>query len=660
MLSSTMRQRWAGGVTLSSLSDDDSLGIAASRKIHVKHRLATGRFTIGGVQGRTKEAPWRERLVTMVLRPSSPPLAVGIAVAAGCIIAEVLIVILLKRLSPENAFSAVFIFGVLVVSAGWGFGLSIATSVASCAAYAYFHVVESRESLVPAVVVFSILALLTNVLVGQSRLRAVESDQRRREADLLAALARTLLREANSPEVLEAASNRLSQVLELPPPYAVLGPADAPVGPDQQRIILGEGGSRCGSLLVPAELSTSDRRRVRRIVPSLEALLAAASDREVLEAQTEALARQQAALRRVATLVALRAEPDEVYPAVATELAYGLDVEHVSLVRYEDDDTCVVLAVWDGGPEGHHLAVGERLELGGYNASTIVKATGLPVGIDYSVSTGPIAERSLRRGFRSGIGVPIKIDGRTWGAVIVGAPDRQPDRDVDARMTDFADLVATAVYNSETRAQLTRSRARVVAAADQARRMIERDLHDGAQQRIVSLGMELRSAQIAVPPELGDLRNQLDRSVEALSQVHSDLQELSRGIHPAILSRGGLGPALKTLARRSPVPVALSVVIPTRLPDTVEVAAYYVVAEALTNTAKYANATEVSIAATADQDGLDLTVTDDGDGGADPDNGSGLIGLHDRIDTVGGTLTISSPPGVGTTLVVRIPAGTRR
>lgn len=145
----------------------------------------------------------------------------GIAVAAGCIIAEVLIVILLKRL-PENAFSAVFIFGVLVVSAGWGFGLSIATSVASCAAYAYFHVVESRESLVPAVVVFSILALLTNVLVGQSRLRAVESDQRRREADLLAALARTLLREANSPEVLEAASNRLSQVLELPPPYAVL------------------------------------------------------------------------------------------------------------------------------------------------------------------------------------------------------------------------------------------------------------------------------------------------------------------------------------------------------------------------------------------------------------------------------------------------------
>lgn len=596
----------------------------------------------------------------MVLRPSSPPLAVGIAVAAGCIVAEILIVILLKRLSPENAFSAVFIFGVLVVSAGWGFGLSIATSVASGAAYAYFHVIESSESLVPAVIVFSILALLTNVLVGQSRLRAVESDQRRREADLLAALARTLLREANSPEVLAAASTRLSQVLELPAPYAVLGPADSPVAPDQQRIMLGEGGSRCGSLLVPAELSTADRRRVRRIVPALEALLAAASDREVLEAQTEALARQQTALRRVATLVALRAEPDDVFPAVATELARGLGVEHVSLVRYDGDDTCVVLAVWDDGPEGHHLGVGERLELGGFNASTIVKATGAPVTIDYTESTGPIAERSRRRGFRSGIGVPIKIDGRTWGAVIMGAPDREPDPDVEARMTDFADLVATAVYNSETRAQLTESRARVVAAADQARRTIERDLHDGAQQRIVSLGMELRSAQIAVPTELGELRDQLDRSVEALSQVHTDLQELSRGIHPAILSRGGLGPALKTLARRSPVPVALSVTIPTRLPDTVEVAAYYVVAEALTNTAKYANATEVAITATTDDGGLRLTVTDDGDGGADPHNGSGLIGLHDRIDTVGGTLTISSPPGVGTTLAVRIPADTRR
>jgi signal transduction histidine kinase len=412
-------------------------------------------------------------------------------------------------------------------------------------------------------------------------------------------------------------------------------------------------------LLVPADLSKADSRRVRRIVPALEALLEAAGDREVLEEQTEALARQQAALRRVATLVALRAEPDDVYPAVAVELAGGLGVEHVSLVRYDGDTTCVVLAAWDGGAEGHHLTVGERLELGGHNASTIVKATGAAVAIDYRESTGPIAERSRRRGFLSGIGVPISVDGSTWGAVIVGAAGNGQTPDVEARMTDFADLVATAVYNSETRTQLTQSRSRVVAAADQARRMIERDLHDGAQQRIVSLGMELRSAQIAVPVEMHELRDQLDRSVDTLSQVHTDLQELSRGIHPAILSRGGLGPALKNLSRRSPVPVSLTISIPERLPDTVEVAAYYVVAEALTNTAKYAHASEISISATASDGVLDLIVSDDGDGGADPDGGSGLIGLRDRIEAAGGTLTVTSPPGVGTSLVVQIRSAPR-
>lgn len=597
-------------------------------------------------------ADWRGRLVTVVLRPRTPPLGWGLAVAAGLLVVEVLIVVLLKRLSPENAFGALFIFGVLVVSAGWGFGLSIAMSVISTIAYASFHVMENSESLVPSVLVFLALALLANVLVGQSRLRAVESDQRRRESDLLAAFARTMLREEFTPQMLDDASARLTDVLELPAPHAVLGPSDAEAVAGQQKIILLDGEVPIGSLLVPAELAVGDSRRVRRIVPALEGLLCAARDRDALHRQTVDLARQQAALRRTATLVASRAELDEVYSSVTTELSEGLDVEHVSLVRYDDDEYYTVLAARDD--DGVHLMPGERLKFGGYNVCTIVRNTGRPTVIDYREATGPIAARVQVRGFVVGIGVPITVDGKGWGAVIVGATNSNPNPDIHARMTDFADLVATAVYNSETRAQLTESRARVVAAADQARRTIERDLHDGAQQRIVSLGMDLRAAQASVPVELGDLRDRLDRSVTTLSQVHADLQELSRGIHPAILSRGGLAPALKTLARRSPVPVSLTTDIPNRLPESVEVAAYYVVAEALTNTAKYAQASEVVITASAQDGVLDLTVTDDGSGGADPAGGSGLIGLKDRIDAAGGTLTVSSPAGVGTTITVRI------
>ena len=354
--------------------------------------------------------------------------------------------------------------------------------------------------------------------------------------------------------------------------------------------------------------------------------------------------------------MASRAALDDIYVAVAVELADGIGAEHVSLVRFDDDEHCTVLAAWDDDAAGRGLRPGERLPLGGTNLSTVVQATGRPAELDYTAATGPIGERLHRRGLRLGLGVPVTVEGQVWGAVLIGAVDRSPVPDIEARLTDFADLVATAVYNSETRDQLTRSRARVVAAADQARRLIERDLHDGAQQRIVSLGLDLRATQAAVPAELADLRDRLDRSVETLAQVHTDLQELSRGIHPAILSRGGLGAALKTLARRSPVPVALTISIPARLPDHVEVAAYYLVAEALTNAAKHARASEVGVSALAHADVLDLSVSDDGVGGALAGDGSGLIGLHDRIEAAGGTLTITSPPGIGTTLTAVIPA----
>jgi signal transduction histidine kinase len=206
-----------------------------------------------------------------------------------------------------------------------------------------------------------------------------------------------------------------------------------------------------------------------------------------------------------------------------------------------------------------------------------------------------------------------------------------------------------------SRAELTASRARIVTASDQARRQIERDLHDGVQQRLVSLALAQRSAEAIVPPERYDLQAQLSQVVDGLAGAIEELQEISRGIHPAILAQGGLAPALKTLARRSAVPVELDVRAKTRLSEPVEVAVYYVVSEALTNTAKHAHASAVHVAVDARDGLLELSIRDDGSGGADPARGSGLIGLTDRVDALGGTIEVASPIGEGTTLLIRLP-----
>jgi signal transduction histidine kinase len=206
-----------------------------------------------------------------------------------------------------------------------------------------------------------------------------------------------------------------------------------------------------------------------------------------------------------------------------------------------------------------------------------------------------------------------------------------------------------------SRAELAASRARIVTAADETRRRIERDLHDGVQQRLVSLLLAERTAQAMAPPELRELRAQLSRVAEGLAGALEELQEISRGIHPAILTDGGLTSALKTLARRSAVPVDLDVRTETRLPEPVEVAAYYIVSEALTNTAKHARASVVHVAVGVRDGVVELSVRDDGAGGADPARGSGLIGLTDRVDALGGTIDVASPIGRGTTLRVTLP-----
>ncbi|CAN5163496.1 hypothetical protein BH09ACT8_BH09ACT8_09540 [soil metagenome] len=595
---------------------------------------------------------FRDRMLALVLRPTAPPLIAGIAVAGLLIAAEVVLVHLLKRVAPENAFGAVFLLGVLVVSAGWGFGLALVTSLASALAYVWFHVSEGSDSLAPAVFVFLTLALLTNVLVGQARLRALEANQRRREADLSAELARLMLRAVDLPAALDAASQRMADVLEIA--YATLTVELGRHGESHQTIALRDGATPVGSLLIPAGLSGSEAQRVRRMVPSLEALLSAARDREQISAAVSALAEQQAALRRVATLVARNADPAEIFPVAVAELARGLRAEHVTLIRFESDTEALVVAGTDAYP-GRKFSAGERLSLLGDSVAIRIRRTGSPARmVDYGAATGPIAERVRHLGLVSGVGAPVTVDGRIWGALIVGSTESAAmPPETEYRITDFTDLVSTALFNSETRAELNASRARIVAAADQARRRFERDLHDGAQQRIVSLGLELGSIQSCTQDD--DLRAQLGAVVEGLSGLYSDLQELSRGIHPAILSRGGLGPAIKTLARRSPVPVTLQLSVDAAVPESVEVAAYYVVAEALTNTAKYAEATEATVYADTRDDCLHLTMSDDGIGGAQAAKGSGLIGLKDRINALAGELTVHSPPGGGTTLTATIP-----
>ena len=251
------------------------------------------------------------------------------------------------------------------------------------------------------------------------------------------------------------------------------------------------------------------------------------------------------------------------------------------------------------------------------------------------------------------MGVPVSVEGRLWGAIVVALTGGEfLPADAEMRLAGFTELLATAIANAGAQAEVTASRARIVAAADQARRRIERDLHDGAQQRLVTLALKLRAAQAAAPPELG---GQLAETVAEATDALDELRETARGIHPAILADGGLRPALKALARRSPLPVDLRVHAEQRLPEPVEVSAYYVVAEALTNAAKHARASAVGVEAEVAGDRLRVTVRDDGIGGADLARGTGLAGLKDRVEALGGRIFLDSRRGAGTSLQAEFP-----
>ena len=367
------------------------------------------------------------------------------------------------------------------------------------------------------------------------------------------------------------------------------------------------------------------------------------------------LADEQAALRQVATLVARGVPPEELFAAITAEAGRVLSVEYAALSRYEPGRGVTVVAVW--GRTGHDVPFGGRLNLEGNNIGTLVFETGRAARIDnYADASGPLGDLARGQGVGAAVGTPINVEGRLWGVMTTySAPGQLLPADTEARLAKFTELLATAIANAQSHAELMASRARIVAAADETRRRIERDLHDGIQQRLVTLGLELRATQAGGPLQHGELEGIVSRVADGLRSVFDELREISHGIHPAALSDGGLTPALKALCRRSAVPVELNMQAEGRLPEPVEVAAYYVVSEALTNTAKHAQASVVHVDLDTRDATVQLTIRDDGIGGALPSQGSGLLGLRDRIEALGGALHLTSPAGHGTTLRINVP-----
>jgi signal transduction histidine kinase len=366
------------------------------------------------------------------------------------------------------------------------------------------------------------------------------------------------------------------------------------------------------------------------------------------------LTTEQAALRRIATLVAHGIPPAELFSAVAEEVARLVAADSAFVAHFDPDGVYTILAA--AGARGEEFVAGERLEVEPSLALAAVARTGQPARADdYEQASPELKERIRRIGIRSSVATPIIVEGHLWGVIVASSRRDRLPADTEQRMLNFTEIVATAIANAESRSELAASRARIVAAADETRRRLERDLHDGVQQRLVSLALEVRAAQSALPPAVTEVRAELSRVVEGLTGALNELREISRGIHPAILSEGGLGPALKTLARRAPIPVALDVRVEDKLSDGVEVAAYYAVSEMVTNTAKHAQASTVEVSVTCTHGVLHISVRDDGIGGADPARGSGLVGLRDRIEALGGTIFVRSPKGEGTAVEVALP-----
>jgi PAS domain S-box-containing protein len=391
------------------------------------------------------------------------------------------------------------------------------------------------------------------------------------------------------------------------------------------------------------------------------------ADAELLQAQRavessrdelRVLAGEQAALRRVATLVARGMPPIDVFAAVCDEVGALLDADDTSLIRYESDGTALVVAK---GGAGTGAPAGTRLTPDPASVTAIVKRTSRPARQDsYEDSEVPVAALARELHFGSAIGAPIVVESRLWGVIIAAWREAgRPTADTEVRIAQFTELVAAAIANADSRTQLAASRARVIDAADEERRRVVRDLHDGAQQQIVNTVLTLKLARETMQRGGGGMESLVEAALEHAEQATGDLRELAHGIRPVALARGGLRDAVEQLVSRLALPVDVDVTV-ERLPQTVESNAYFAVSEALTNIVKHSGATRASIGAYVEAGVVRIDVRDDGVGGARPGRGSGLVGLKDRIETLGGSMRVESPAGGGTHVHLEIPVDEQR
>jgi GAF domain-containing protein len=400
----------------------------------------------------------------------------------------------------------------------------------------------------------------------------------------------------------------------------------------------------------PEPISRRSEARLGQFTDLVATAVANAEARQALER----VAAEQATLRRIATLVAEGRQPEEIFAVVIEEVGRLFGTDLTTVGRFEEHPPAFVAVALGKGMQG--IAVGTSWALDDPLTAARIFQSGRAVRVNERLRerSAALADMLARLGVVSTVSGPIMVEGRLWGAVMVSRKDELP-ADTEERLEKFTELVATAIANAEGKSELAASRRRIVAASDESRRRIERDLHDGTQQRLVSLGLAVRAAEANLPPERDDLRAQLSGVATGLVAAVEDLQEISRGIHPAILSKGGLGPALQALAHRSAIPVDLDITTDVRLAEPIEVAAYFVASEALANAAKHSDATRIDVSLERRDGNLLLSVRDDGVGGVDAARGSGIVGLNDRVEALGGRFALESPPGRGTTISVELP-----
>ena len=377
-------------------------------------------------------------------------------------------------------------------------------------------------------------------------------------------------------------------------------------------------------------------------------------------ATLEALVREQAALRRVATLAAGDVDAGTLFDAVCEELGGVLAVEGTDILRFEEDATATVVGAWSA-PGGPSFPVRMRLPIDGQTVTAKLYRTGRPQRVDdYTHVGGELAATLRSYGIASAVGAPITVAGRLWGGIMAssGRPYAFPEG-TEQRIADFAELITAALANADARDQLAASRARIVEAGYAERRRLGRDLHDGAQQEFVGAALSLRLARQKLPASATEARALVDAALDRVQAGLRDLRELGAGIHPSILTDRGLGAALEAVATRAPIAVEVAALPRERLPASIETTAYFVVAEALTNAAKHARCEHAGVRVGLEDGWAVVEVRDEGDGGADAAAGSGLSGLADRVAALGGVFEIESPRGEGTRVTARLPVASR-